>query len=171
MADLMHRHLIVILLAASLGVAGAAEKPKQREVKVQKTSMSRDQEIGLGKQAAGEVERQLEVIKNQEIEGWLNKIGQKLAKTPQANAYPYYFKLVNEDSINAFALTGGPMYVHTGLIKTRSSYEQDPEQVVQLYTVVRPAGLWMFALAAPASLSGKAEPIFRQMIQTVKFAD
>ena len=47
----------------------------------------------------------------------LNQIGQQLAKTPQANAYPYYFKLVNEDSINAFALPGGPMYVHTGLIK------------------------------------------------------
>src|SRR6185369_3560086 len=28
-----------------------------------------------------------------------------------------YFKLVNEPSINAFALPGGPMYVHTGLIQ------------------------------------------------------
>src|SRR5262249_6782180 len=48
---------------------------------------------------------------------WLNRIGQQLAKTPQANAYPYYFKLVNDESINAFALPGGPMYVHTGLIR------------------------------------------------------
>src|SRR5258708_12266769 len=59
----------------------------------------------------------MEVVKNPEVEAWLNQIGQQLAKTPQANAYPYYFKLVNEDSINAFALPGGPMYVHTGLIK------------------------------------------------------
>ena len=59
----------------------------------------------------------MEVIKNAEAEAWLNQIGQQLAKTPQANAYPYYFKIVNEDSINAFALPGGPMYVHTGLIK------------------------------------------------------
>ena len=56
-------------------------------------------------------------------------------------------------------------------LKTRTSYTQDPDQVVLLYTVVRPAGLWTFALAAPVSLSGKAEPIFRQVIQTVKFAD
>ncbi|HEU0005503.1 MAG TPA: hypothetical protein VFS12_05870 [Terriglobia bacterium] len=31
--------------------------------------------------------------------------------------------------------------------------------------------LWTFALAAPTSHFGKEEPIFRQMIQTVKFAD
>ncbi len=56
-------------------------------------------------------------------------------------------------------------------LKTRTSYEKDPDQVVQLYTVVRPAGLWMFALAAPPSLYKEAEPMFRQMIQTLKFAD
>ena len=56
-------------------------------------------------------------------------------------------------------------------MKTRTSYEQDPEQVVQLYTVVRSPGLWTFALAAPTSHFAKAEPIFQQMIQTIKFAD
>jgi hypothetical protein len=56
-------------------------------------------------------------------------------------------------------------------LRTRTSDAQDPDQVVQLFTVIRPAGLWTFALAAPASYIGKAEPIFRQMIQTVKFAD
>jgi len=124
----MLKRLFAVLLAVSLGapsLAGAAEKkPKQRDVKIQKTSLSRDQEIELGKQAAAEVERELEVIKNPEIEGWLNKIGQNLAKTRQANAYPYYFKLVNEDSINAFALPGGPMFVHTGLIKAADNEGQ-----------------------------------------------
>ena len=51
----------------------------------------------------------------------MNQIGQNLARTPEANAYPYYFKLVNDDSINAFALPGGPMYVHTGLLKAADS--------------------------------------------------
>jgi len=59
-----------------------------------------------------------------EIEAWLNGIGQKLAQQPQANAYPYYFKLVNDDSINAFALPGGPMFVHTGLIKEADDESQ-----------------------------------------------
>src|SRR5262245_33875328 len=124
----MLKRLCAIVLGASLGAASinatAEKKSKQQEVKIQKTSLSRDQEIELGKQAAGEVEREMEVIKNPEIEGWLNKIGQNLAKTRQANAYPYYFKLVNEDSINAFALPGGPMFVHTGLIKAADNEGQ-----------------------------------------------
>jgi Zn-dependent protease with chaperone function len=120
----MRGRLFVIVLAASLGVAAAAQKPKQREVKVQKTSMTREQEVELGKQAAAEVERKMEVVKNPEIEAWLNDIGQKLANTPQANAYPYYFKLVNDPSINAFALPGGPMFVQTGLITAAENESQ-----------------------------------------------
>lgn len=101
-----------------------AKKPQQREVKIQKTSLNKDQELQLGKEAASEVERTMEVVKNPEIEAWLNSIGQKLAQQPQANAYPYYFKLVNDDSINAFALPGGPMFVHTGLIKAADDESQ-----------------------------------------------
>ena len=112
--------LLAIILCAF--PAAVAQRPaKQVEVKVQRTSLTRDQELQLGKEAAAQVEREMEVVQNPEIESWLNQIGQRLAKTPQSNAYPYYFKLVNEDSINAFALPGGPMYVHTGLIKAATN--------------------------------------------------
>jgi hypothetical protein len=56
-------------------------------------------------------------------------------------------------------------------LTTRTSYAQDPEQIVQLYSVVRPAGLWTLALAAPKSRAAEAEPIFRQILQTVVFID
>jgi predicted Zn-dependent protease len=115
------KHTLLAVPLFALGVllpnVALAQRGRQQEVKVQRTSLSRDQEIKIGKDAAAQVEREMEVVKNPEAEAWLNQIGQRLAKTPQANSYPYYFKLVNEDSINAFALPGGPMYVHTGLIK------------------------------------------------------
>jgi beta-barrel assembly-enhancing protease len=112
----MSRTMLLIALSVPL-VAYSQRPPRQVEVKVQKTSLSRDQELQLGKQFSTQVDREMEVIQNPEIEKWLNQIGQNLAKTREANAYPYYFKLVNDDSINAFALPGGPMYVHTGLLK------------------------------------------------------
>jgi beta-barrel assembly-enhancing protease len=77
---------------------------------------SRDQDIQLGKEAAGEIEKQLEVIDNPELNAYLSSIGSKLAAQPQADKYPYTFKVVNDKSINAFALPGGPAFVHTGLI-------------------------------------------------------
>ncbi len=116
MIGMKFRLFAAVLLLPAL--AFSQKKPaKQTEVKIQKTSLTRDQELQLGKEAAAQVEREMEVVKSADVEAWLNQIGGQLAKTPQANAYPYYFKLVNEDSINAFALPGGPMYVHTGLIK------------------------------------------------------
>ncbi|MBS1872345.1 MAG: M48 family metalloprotease [Acidobacteria bacterium] len=125
---MIYRYIAAMLLASLTVVPAVAQKkgkaPQQREVKVQKTSLSKEQETQLGKEAAAEVERTMEVVSNPQAEAWLNKIGQRLAATPQANAYPYYFKLVNEDSINAFALPGGPMFVHTGLIKAAESEDQ-----------------------------------------------
>ena len=117
----MNRCLLLGCFILPLAVEAAKPPAKQAEVKIQRTSLSRDQEIQLGKEAATQVEREQEVIHNAEIERWLNQIGQSLAKTPQANAYPYYFKLINDDSINAFALPGGPMYVHTGLLQAAAS--------------------------------------------------
>src|SRR5438046_1338831 len=116
----MGRMLFVVALAIPLSMY-SQKVPKQLNVRIQNTSLTRDQELQIGKQFAGQVEREMEVIHNPEIEQWLNQIGQNLAKTPQANAYPYYFKLVNDDSVNAFALPGGPMYVHTGLLKAADS--------------------------------------------------
>ena len=83
------RRLLLIVVTALLQVYGADQKaPKPKEIRIQNSSISREQEIQLGKQAAADVERQMEVVKNAEIEAWLNRIGAQLAKTPQANAYP-----------------------------------------------------------------------------------
>jgi hypothetical protein len=56
-------------------------------------------------------------------------------------------------------------------ITTRTSYQKDPEQVVHLYSVARPAGLWTLALASPKSLSANAERAFGQIVKTVAFAN
>ncbi len=77
---------------------------------------SKDQDVQLGKEAAAQVEKQQEVIDNKELTAYINQVGSKLTAQPQADKYPYSFKVVNDKSINAFALPGGPAFVHTGLI-------------------------------------------------------
>ncbi len=85
---------------------------------------SRDQDVQLGKEAAGDVEKQLEVVNNRELTAYIGSIGAKLAAQPQADKYPYTFKVVNDPSINAFALPGGPAFVHTGLIAAVDNVSQ-----------------------------------------------
>jgi hypothetical protein len=54
---------------------------------------------------------------------------------------------------------------------TKTSAQQDPEQVVYLYTVARSSGLWYTALAGQKSKMADLEPTFSQMIDTLQFPD
>lgn len=85
---------------------------------------SKDQDIQLGKEAAAQVEKQYVVVNDPEVTSYLNTLGGKLAKSKYAGDFPFTFKLVADDSINAFALPGGPMFVHTGLIKAAENEGQ-----------------------------------------------
>ncbi|HUS06770.1 MAG TPA: M48 family metallopeptidase [Bryobacteraceae bacterium] len=77
---------------------------------------SKEQDVQLGREAASQVERQMPIVRDQEMNSYIQRIGQRLAATPEAGGFPYTFKLVNDKSVNAFALPGGPTFVNTGLI-------------------------------------------------------
>ncbi|MEJ7607307.1 MAG: M48 family metalloprotease [Bryobacteraceae bacterium] len=56
---------------------------------------------------------------------WLHTASRKAARaTPEAGQFPYSFKVINDKSINAFALPGGPTFVHTGLIAAADNEAQ-----------------------------------------------
>lgn len=80
-----------------------------------------EQDIEIGRQSAVEAERQLPLLKDRNVDGYLNRIVQKLAAGAPGARYPYQIKAVNASEINAFALPGGPMYVHRGLLQVARS--------------------------------------------------
>ncbi|HEY1342129.1 MAG TPA: hypothetical protein VGF59_31690, partial [Bryobacteraceae bacterium] len=54
-------------------------------------------------------------------------------------------------------------------ITAKTSSQQEPDQVVYLYTVERETGLWYLVLAAPLSVLTDFDPIFKQIVGTVQF--
>jgi beta-barrel assembly-enhancing protease len=78
---------------------------------------SKQQDIQMGREAASQVQREHVVIRDPEITNYLTALGAKLAHTKYSGDFPFSFSLVADETINAFALPGGPMFVHTGLIK------------------------------------------------------
>jgi Zn-dependent protease with chaperone function len=95
-----------------------------KELKPGMNLFSKDQDVQLGREAAAQVEQQMPVIHDGQVQNYVERIGKKLAASPLADKYPYTFKVVNEKSINAFALPGGPTYVHTGLIAAAENEAQ-----------------------------------------------
>jgi hypothetical protein len=78
-------------------------------------------DIKLGRQAAVEAEKQFPLMRDAEVESYVERVGKRLvAAIPPEFQHPgfqYYFRVINASDINAFALPGGPMYVNRGMIE------------------------------------------------------
>ena len=80
-----------------------------------------EQDIEIGRQSAVEAERQIPLLKDRNVDRYLNEIVRKLAAQAPGARYPYAIKAVNAPEINAFSLPGGPMYVNRGLFEAARS--------------------------------------------------
>lgn len=112
-------HSLLLASALVLGaplVAGAASRATPGF-----NLFSVEQDIEIGRQSALEAERQLPLLKNQNLGRYLNDIIKRLAAQAPGARYPYAIKAVNAPEINAFSLPGGPMYVNRGLFEAARS--------------------------------------------------
>jgi len=117
----MRKRLIAVILLAVVAFGQA----KQRKLPKPGWNMfSKDQDVQMGREYAQQVEQQLTIVQNKELTDYINRIGSRLVNKGQLEKYPFFFKVVQEDSINAFALPGGPMFVHTGLIRAADNEGQ-----------------------------------------------
>lgn len=76
---------------------------------------SLESEIRMGKEYAQQIEASVKLNQDPVINEYVNRVGQNLVRNSDARV-PFTIKVVEDDSINAFALPGGFFYVNTGLI-------------------------------------------------------
>lgn len=92
---------------------------------VQNISMTVEQEITLGQQAAPEMEAQFGGLStNQELQARVTQIGEKVLASSEAKEAPYPFEfhvLADQETVNAFALPGGQVFVTEALINLLQS--------------------------------------------------
>ncbi|KAF3886285.1 MULTISPECIES: M48 family metallopeptidase [Nostocales] len=84
---------------------------------IQLSNISSRQEVELGKQMNQQLGGEVKFYRNSTISNYVEQIGRKLAANSDRSDLPFTFQVVEDDSINAFATTGGFVYVNTGLIK------------------------------------------------------
>jgi predicted Zn-dependent protease len=74
-------------------------------------------ETALGNQVAAQIEKTEKLWHNQEAQARINRLGADLAKTSTRKDITYSFKLIDSDTVNAFALPGGHIYATRGLMQ------------------------------------------------------
>ncbi len=87
-------------------------------------SVSQDQEVALGRQNAEEINAQLPIVTDPAISGYIQNLGDSIAKTTSRADLDWHFYLVNTKQVNAFALPGGYIYVNRGLIESADKLDE-----------------------------------------------
>ena len=120
--------LVVVLSITLTPLASYAQTPTPTQIKLHGNKFAPDQDVKLGQEAAAEAEQKMQLIRDPELGGYLERVGQRLAAAvPPEFQHPefrYSFKVVNAKDINAFALPGGPMYVNSGMIAAARSEDE-----------------------------------------------
>jgi predicted Zn-dependent protease len=108
---------LALILCAGAAIPGLARNPGD-PLTPGFNLYSKQQDIEAGKQAAATVLQQFQQVQNRDLQAYVKKIGERLAKTPTASSsgFPFSFTLLNYKEVNAFALPGGPTFIFTGLI-------------------------------------------------------
>lgn len=92
----------------------------QTKISYHSNKYSPEDDVKVGQQAAREVEQKMSVIRDQDVEAYISRVGDRLVEAiPPEFQHPefrYYFRVVRANDINAFALPGGPMFVNSGMI-------------------------------------------------------
>lgn len=93
------------------------------------TSLSTKQEINFGRQLFRELRQSQRFIEDPELVEWINQLGQRLVQHATGRFSPFYFGIAQDSSVNAYAMPGGVIIIHAGLI-TRSRSESELAAVI-----------------------------------------
>ncbi len=103
-----------VLVFVALATVGCAVNPVTGQQ--QFVLMSEQQELAAGRQANQQVLKQYQIYPDQQLQLYINNVGQRLAEKSHRSNLSYQFTVVDSTEINAFALPGGYIYITRGLL-------------------------------------------------------
>lgn len=135
------------------------------------------EEIRFGRQAFASMKGQLKLQDSGPAYDAVKNIGMRLT---QGSKYTYEFHVVEDDTLNAFAMPGGIVVVHTGLIKATHRSEElagvlahEVQHVEQRHSVqgmVKQLGLKAVWLMVTGDLGGTLAGQAALQLTTLKFS-
>ncbi len=124
----MRKTLPLLLLSSSLlanaGCASMSKTVDRGTGALGEILLPLSEEVKLGKQLAADVDKQEKILNDPEVQAWVNKVGQRVAKASgdKRSGIRYTFTVIDKPGmINAFALPGGHIYIYSGLITASQS--------------------------------------------------
>jgi len=107
--------LLILSLTSCLFI-GCAVNPITGEEELMLIPESQD--IEIGRKYAPEVEKELGgKIDNPALQNYIDSVGQRIARISHRPDWEYHFVALKDDSLNAFALPGGYIFITKGMLE------------------------------------------------------
>ncbi len=87
-------------------------------------AISQQQEVAMGSSYAAQIDSQLPIVRDAEVNRYINSLGNQLASLTDARQLAWHFAVVDSKEVNAFAVPGGWIYVNRGLIERVTTMDQ-----------------------------------------------
>jgi len=104
--------MVAAVVVAAVGAGGCANF----------NLLSTQEEIALGQQVMANVEKDARLYYDPATVQYVQELGRRIAKVSDRQDVVYHFKVIEDhNTVNAFALPGGFIYVYTGLLRFAES--------------------------------------------------
>ena len=117
-----NRAMIWAIFALGSVLSGCAVNPATGER--QFMLMGRDQEIDIGRSNDVQIVAQMGIYPDSALQQYVRGLGERLAAASEMPDLPWTFRVLDDPTINAFALPGGFVYVTRGILAHMTSEAQ-----------------------------------------------
>jgi predicted Zn-dependent protease len=119
---------VVALLLSSLALAalsGCTRGGRRLDpIEIVAPQLDADQERELGYEFDRAVQQQLRVVDDPVVAGFVNDLGRAILAGAGRQPHIYRFRIIDDPSLNAFAVFGGYVYFHSGTLLAAGSVDE-----------------------------------------------
>jgi predicted Zn-dependent protease len=119
--------LITVLAISAAPVGADNQKDNVNDIGNRRVAhrslISEEKEIAIGKQYAMQIDQTAKLLKDPVINEYVNRVVQNVARNSDVKV-PVSVKIIDDPTINAFALPGGFLYMNTGTLLAASEEDQ-----------------------------------------------
>jgi predicted Zn-dependent protease len=105
---------VAMIAAGMVAVSACSVNPATGKRQI--TLISEQQEIAMGLQAKQDAVAQYGAYDDEDLQQYVSELGQQLAAVSERPDLPWSFTVVDDPTVNAFALPGGQIFVTRGIL-------------------------------------------------------
>jgi predicted Zn-dependent protease len=114
----------ILAALVALGACVQDDGSRFNPIKAVVPSYDEDAEREMGMEFDRQLQQAVQVIHDPVVAGFMNDLGQEMVRQVEPQPFIYRFRVIEDSSLNAFAVPGGYIYFHSGTLLKVGSIDE-----------------------------------------------